>query len=690
MKKWLLYFLIAALAISYGLYAVQHLWSPVWSPSIAWISTWAIATWALADEWRTAIVQTTEVDLNSFLNLYQQNTFSKVLLKDGITLEWYETTATWSVSNFLINALGIKVDTKYNLVTTTKPADTSLNELWFTLTWSDTTPVTVIYNKSGFFEKVFLEQIVPLLFFVLLIVLFMRMMGSKMWWGMPFNFKAWILRTNADVKTKFTDVAGMDEVKQELIEIVDYLSNPKKYLDVWARIPKGVLLRWPPWSGKTLLARAVAGEAGVPFYSASGSEFMEMLVGMGAAKVRELFKKAKASAPSIIFIDEIDTIGRKRGSWYTWWHQEQEQTLNQILTEMDGFEKDNNVIVIAATNRPDTLDSALLRPGRFDRKVFVWRPTLEERTMILQYYLKNKKINIDFDVESLAKRMSGFVGADLENVVNEAALKVAKDNRKMLTMEDFEYAFEKVIMGPEKKIKTLKEKERNIVAYHELGHAVTARNLENCDPVEKISIVSRGMALGVTWMIPDEERYLYSKAKFMDEIVSLLGGRAAEELFFGKDEITTGASNDFEKVHRIVYDMLLKYGMDEELGTIMYHDESKGEYHSFRPYSEKLAEQIDEKVKTIVKDRYQQSLKILAANKALIEKMKTYLLYVEYINKEEFSNIMTNPEVIDDMIASMEAKMEAKKAQQEQQSKQKSSPSSKISKPKRTVKKKSF
>lgn len=310
--------------------------------------------------------------------------------------------------------------------------------------------------------------------------------------------------------------------------------------------------------------------------------------------------------------------------------------------------------------------------------------------MILQYYLKNKKINIDFDVESLAKRMSGFVGADLENVVNEAALKVAKDNRKMLTMEDFEYAFEKVIMGPEKKIKTLKEKERNIVAYHELGHAVTARNLENCDPVEKISIVSRGMALGVTWMIPDEERYLYSKAKFMDEIVSLLGGRAAEELFFGKDEITTGASNDFEKVHRIVYDMLLKYGMDEELGTIMYHDESKGEYHSFRPYSEKLAEQIDEKVKTIVKDRYQQALKILAENKALIEKMKTYLLYVEYINKEEFTNIMTNPEVIDDMIASMEAKMEAKKAQQEQQSKQKSSPSSKISKPKRTVKKKSF
>ena len=244
-----------------------------------------------------------------------------------------------------------------------------------------------------------------------------------------------------------------------------------------------------------MLARAVAGEAGVPFYSASGSEFMEMLVGMGAAKVRDLFKKAKATGPSIIFIDEIDTIGRKRGAGMTGGHQEQEQTLNQILTEMDGFEQDTNVIVIAATNRPDTLDSALMRPGRFDRKVFVGRPTVEERLQILTYYVSKKKLSADVDLEALARRMSGFVGADLENVVNEAALNVARNERKQLTMEDFEYAFEKVIMGPEKKIKTLKEKERNIVAYHELGHAVTARNLKNCDPVEKISIVSRGMAL---------------------------------------------------------------------------------------------------------------------------------------------------------------------------------------------------
>ena len=314
----------------------------------------------------------------------------------------------------------------------------------------------------------------------------------------------------------------MDEAKDELIEIVDFLKNGKKYQDVGAKIPKGVLLYGPPGSGKTLLARAVAGEANVPFFSASGSEFMEMLVGMGAAKVRDLFKKAKSASPSIIFIDEIDTIGKKRGAGYTGGHQEQEQTLNQILTEMDGFDKETNVIVIAATNRPDTLDSALMRSGRFDRKIMVGRPTLEERTMILKLHASDKKLDKGVDLDVLARRTSGFVGADLANIINEAALRVAKENRKALTMDDFEYALEKVVMGPEKKIKSIREKEKQIVTYHELGHAVTAYFLPNADPVEKISIVSRGMALGVTWMMPEEDRYLYSKAKFIDEMVSLL------------------------------------------------------------------------------------------------------------------------------------------------------------------------
>ena len=444
------------------------------------------------------------------------------------------------------------------------------------------------------------------------------------------------------LKTKFTDVAGMDEVKQELIEVVDYLKDSKKYMDVGARIPKGVLLYGPPGAGKTLLARAVAGEAGVPFFSASWSEFMEMLVGMGAAKVRELFMKAKKAAPSIIFIDEIDTIGKKRWAGYTGGHQEQEQTLNQILTEMDGFEKETNVIVIAATNRPDTLDSALLRPGRFDRKVYVGRPTLEERQMILAYHTGKTKLADDADLAIIARRTSGFVGADLENIVNEAALKVAKEWRTHLTMNDFEYALEKIVMWPEKKIKSLKEKERNIVAYHELWHAVTAYTLPNADPVEKISIVSRGMALGVTWMMPEEDRYLHSKSQFLDEMVTLLWGRAAEEVFFGKDEITTGASNDFEKITKIAYDMLLKYGMDEELGTIVYYDQDKAEFTPFKPYSEDIAVKVDAKVKQLVETAYHKAIKIIEQYKDAMDHMATYLLEKEYITKEEFEAMMAN------------------------------------------------
>ncbi len=474
--------------------------------------------------------------------------------------------------------------------------------------------------------------------------------------GMPFGTKAGILRTNTDVKTKFKDVAGMEEVKQELIEIVDFLKDSKKYQKVGARIPKGVLLYGSPGSGKTLLARAVAGEAGVPFFSASGSEFMEMLVGMGAAKVRELFKKAKVSSPSIIFIDEIDTIGKKRGSGFTGGHQEQEQTLNQILTEMDGFDTDTNVIVIAATNRPDILDSALLRPGRFDRKVYVSRPTLEERIDIIKIHAVGKQLADDVDLEQLARRTSGFVGADLENIVNEAALKVAKENRTKLTNNDFDYALEKIVMGPEKKIKSLKEKERNIVALHELGHAVTAYCLVNADPVEKISIVSRGMALGVTWMLPSEDRYLYSKSKFLDEMVTLLGGRAAEEVFFGKDEITTGASNDFEKVAKIAYNMILKYGMDEELGTVLYYDSEHTEFYPFKPYSEKLAEKVDQKVKELVTDAYSKAVGLIKKYKDQITLMSGYLLEREYITKEEFNLLMEDPEQMEATIANFKKK----------------------------------
>lgn len=383
----------------------------------------------------------------------------------------------------------------------------------------------------------------------------------------------------------------------------------------------------------------MAGEAGVAFFSASGSEFMEMLVGMGASKVRKLFEQAKAAGKAIIFIDEIDAIGKKRGAGYTGGHQEQEQTLNQILTEMDGFDKNTNIIVMAATNRPDTLDPALLRAGRFDRKVLVAAPTFEERIQIFQYYFQKRTIDPKVNIESLAKRTSGLVGADIENVVNEAALQVAKDGREALRVEDFEYALEKAIMGPEKRVKSMKEKEKKLVAYHELGHAVTGHLLVNADPIEKISIVRRGQALGVTWTSPEEDKHLYSKAKFLDELVTLLGGRAAEEVFFGKDEITTGASNDFERATGIVKNMILRYGMDEDFGTINYL--KTGEESEFvRPYSEKMAELLDAKIKIYLDTAYLKAKTILEEKRELIDKMCAVLLEKEYLSSEEFVAMM--------------------------------------------------
>lgn len=585
------------------------------------------------------------INLNEFLSLYNEGSFEKIELNDAVKLAWYKiNTWTWAKDT---NALGIAIDKNYVKYMTNKPPEMSLQDLWIIATGA--TLVDITYNESSLFARLFLEQILPLIFFIFLLVLAIRFFGPKWWWAFPFGSKVGILRTGTDVSTKFKDVAGMDEVKQELIEIVDFLKNPKKYQDVWAKIPKWVLLYWPPGSGKTLLARAVAGEAGVPFFSTAWSEFMEMLVGMWASKVRDLFKKAKAANPAIIFIDEIDSIGKKRWGWFTWGHQEQEQTLNQILTEMDGFDKDTNIIVIAATNRPDTLDSALMRSWRFDRKVMVGRPTLEERQLILSLHLKDKKVLEWVNLESLARRTSGFVWADLANLINEAALKVAKENRTELTEDDFEYALEKIIMWPEKKIKSLKEKERHIVTYHELGHAVTAYDLPNADPVEKISIVSRGMALWVTWMMPEEDRYLYSKAKFLDEMVTLLWWRAAEEIFFGKDEITTGASNDFEKVTKIAYDMIMKYGMDEELWTLIYYDRDKWDYVPFKPFSETTSEIIDTKVKSLVHTAYTKALEILTKYKELIEKMAALLLEKEYIDREEFKAMMKDPNKIDDL-----------------------------------------
>ena len=388
-----------------------------------------------------------------------------------------------------------------------------------------------------------------------------------------------------------------------------------------------------------MLAKAVAWEAGVPFFVSSWSEFMEMLVWMWAAKVRELFNKAKTASPSIIFIDEIDAIGKKRWLWYTWWHQEQEQTLNQILTEMDWFTKDHTVIVIAATNRPDVLDPALLRPGRFDRKVYVWKPTLGERKEIFDIYMKNKKISREVDMKSLAIRTVDFVWADIANLVNEAALRAASQNRHELTVNDFEYALEKIVMWPEKKTKSVSEEERKKIAYHELWHAITAHYLKNTDPVEKISIVSRWMALGVTWMMPKEDKYLYSKAKMEDEIVSLLGWRIAEEVFFGPNEITTWASNDMSRVYKMVYNMITKYGMSW-LWPIMYFDDNDIERKPYKQWSEDLSKKIDDQIEYIINKAYKQWKELIVSKKPLIHKMALVLLKKEYLTKDLFLELV--------------------------------------------------
>lgn len=584
------------------------------------------------------IIKNQDIDLSRFIDEYKSWSFEKIKVIWDDKMIWYQLIDTGFI--FRSNSLGKNVyRTNYNTLTTHKPFNTSIIELGLTPVEGNKTKIQVSNETSNIWKTIFIDNLIPLLLFAGVFLFIASKMMPWKWGGLPFGVKVGTLNKNdgSKPKTTFKDVAWLEEVKEELAEIVDFLKNPKKYSDVWARIPKWVLLYWSPGSGKTLLARAVAWEANVPFYSASWSEFMEMLVGMWAAKVRELFGKAKSTAPSIIFIDEIDAIGKKRWSGMTWWHQEQEQTLNQILTEMDGFEKDTSVIVIAATNRPDTLDPALLRSGRFDRKILVTNPTLEERIEIINYYLKNKKIVKDANINSFAKRLSWFVGADIENIINEAALKVARDGRKELTPQDLEYWFEKTIMWPEKKIKTLKEKEKKIVTYHELGHAIVSHVLPNTDPVEKISIVSRGMALGVTWIIPEEDSYLKTKSKFLDDMTGLLWGRAAEEVFWGADDITTWASNDFEKVTKMAFDMVVKYGMYPEIGTLNLVNEERSAY---KIYSDKTSEVIDGLVKKIVSERYEKAKEIIIKNKDKMIKIADILYTKEYLNREEFEDLM--------------------------------------------------
>lgn len=437
----------------------------------------------------------------------------------------------------------------------------------------------------------------------------------------------------------FADVAGIDEAKVELQEVVQFLKEPEKFKNLGAKIPKGVLLLGAPGTGKTLLAKAVAGEAGVPFFSMSGSEFVEMFVGVGASRVRDLFNKARKNAPCIIFIDEIDAVGRKRGTGQGGGNDEREQTLNQLLVEMDGFGTDETIIVLAATNRPEILDRALMRPGRFDRQVVVDRPDINGREEILKVHAKNKKFASDVDLKVIARKTPGFVGADLANMLNEAAILAARDGRKEITMADLEEASEKVSIGPERKSRMAVQKERVIVAYHEIGHAITQKLMPNTEPVHKVTIIPRGMAaLGYTMSLPTEDRYLKSKNEFLSEMVTLLGGRAAEEIVFG--DITTGASNDIERATAIAHAMVTKYGMTDKFGPIMLDNTKEGDMFQQKLYGEATSKEIDDEIRRLVSQAYIKAKEILTANREKLETITHALLRLETITGEELDLLM--------------------------------------------------
>ncbi|MBI3536151.1 MAG: ATP-dependent metallopeptidase FtsH/Yme1/Tma family protein [Chloroflexi bacterium] len=487
-----------------------------------------------------------------------------------------------------------------------------------------------------------LSGFLPLIFVGALFFFLMRQAQSGNNQAMSFGKSRARMFSPDKPTVTFADVAGVDEAKAELQEVVEFLKEPEKFTALGARIPKGVLLVGPPGTGKTLLARAVAGEANVPFFSISGSEFVEMFVGVGASRVRDLFENAKRNSPCIVFVDEIDAVGRHRGAGLGGSHDEREQTLNQILVEMDGFDTDTNVIIVAATNRPDILDPALMRPGRFDRRVILDRPDMNGRKQILQVHVKGKPVDPEVKLEEIAKQTPGFSGADIENLVNEAAILAARRNKKSVGTSELIESIEKVIAGPERKSRLISNEEKRIIAYHEAGHAVVMRMLPNCDPVYKVSIISRGMALGYTLGRPEDDRYLQHKSKFMDDLSGLLGGRVAEELVFG--DITTGASNDLERATDLARAMVTRYGMSEKLGPRTFGNREElvflgREISEQRNYSEQVAEQIDDEVKRLINVAYTKTREVLTTYRDKLDAVVNRLIQQETIEATEFEAI---------------------------------------------------
>lgn len=570
-----------------------------------------------------------EIALNIFEQNYLAGKYSEILINESKAI------ATQSWTTNAVN--GIE---QQNRDIVFLPANDSLVELWLKNPDVDT-KILIKDNKSSRFWAQMLPTIIGfVLFFIIALILLNRMWGvanNAMTFG---KSRAKLFDKDKD-KITFKDVAGADEEKEELFEVVDFLKNPRKYKLMGAKIPKWILLVWPPGTGKTLLARAVAWESGVPFLSISGSEFVEMFVWVGASRVRDLFENAKKLNPAIIFIDEIDAIGKKR--WPGLWggHDEREQTLNQILTEMDGFDNDTNIIVIGATNRADVLDKALLRPGRFDRKITVNLPNIKDREKILEVHAKWKTINKDVNFKHFASSTVGFSGADLGNLVNEAAIITARNNEKNISSSRIQDAFERIVMWLRKKSFVMNQKEKEITSYHEVGHAIVWRLLPNTDPVHKVSIVSRWWALWVTWFLPERDEVLISKAKFLDELATLYWWRVAEEIFFWKENITTWASNDIERATKIARWMVTRYGMYEDIGAENFAWDSVSGNHLWAEwnrveYSGKTAEAIDKKVKEILDWAYAVAKDIVMKNKKLHEKIALDLIEKEEIDREEF------------------------------------------------------